>query len=260
MNERMKILKLLEEGKITAEEAERLLEAVGESEFRRRRGFFFGLESLSDIMSDMMGSIFINSYKTSTTTERIEVGKKKKVIFKVVSGDAEINGKDISEFVINKNGIIKVIDEDEMLLIKAVSGNLEIDTPKKIDLEIKGVSGNLVINGIEGNIEIATVSGDITGKGLKGSFYGKFVSGDVELEYEKVDGIQIESKSGDVILKIDENIEAEIEISSRYGDIDCELPLRDVTKQRNYLRGILNSPKSKIVIRNSYGDVSVERR
>jgi len=253
----MKILKLLEEGKINAQEAARLLEAIGESEAGRRRGFIWrGLESIPD----MMATMFDTSFKNFTTQERIETTGKKKIEIKGIGGDIEINGTDESNILINKDGLAKIIEEGDILIVKAVSGSVRIDSPKAIDIEVRGVSGNLELNNINGRIEISSVSGDIRGKGLSGSLNGEFVSGDVELEYDKVEGIAIKSRSGDVILRIDESIEAEIEISSIHGDIGCELPLKDVTKRHNYLKGILNAPKSKIEIKNNHGDVVLEKK
>ncbi|MEO0107462.1 MAG: hypothetical protein ABIL46_09055 [candidate division WOR-3 bacterium] len=137
MNERIKILKLLEEGKITAEEAARLLEAIGESESKKRRGFFWqGIESFSDMMSDMMGTIFSASFKNHTTSERIEVPSgKKRLEFKGISGDIEINGKDVDNFIIEKDGIARISEENNTLLIKTISGNLKIDAPKNMMLK-----------------------------------------------------------------------------------------------------------------------------
>ncbi|MEO0184941.1 MAG: DUF4097 family beta strand repeat-containing protein, partial [candidate division WOR-3 bacterium] len=249
------------EGKINAEEAARLLEAVNESETKKKRGFFIhGVESFSDMMSDMMGSIMSASFKNHTETERVKASGKKKLQFKGISGDLELNGIDTEEFVIRKDGIAKILEEDDTLLVKTISGDVTIDVPKKIDLEVKGISGNLILNNIDGNIEVKSVSGDINGKGLSGTFEGEFVSGDVELEYERVDGIKIKARSGDVVLKIDESVEAEIEIASVRGRVRCELPLKKVSEKGNYLRGILNTPKSKIEIKNNHGSVILEKR
>ncbi len=257
----MKILKLLEEGKITAEEAARLLEALRDSESKKRRGFLGqGMGSFFDIISDMMGAVFSTSFKDHTTAEKMNLPGKKKLEFKGISGNLVINGKDVNEFTIEKNGIARIFEDNNTLLIKTISGDIKIDVPKNIDIEIKGVSGDLTLDNIDGKIEILSVSGDITGKRLSGSFVGELVSGDVELEYQRVDVIEIKARSGDVVLILSDKIEAEIEISSMSGDIDCDFPLKDEIKKANYLKGILNAPKSKITINNRYGDVSVEKK
>ncbi|MEO0123592.1 MAG: DUF4097 family beta strand repeat-containing protein [candidate division WOR-3 bacterium] len=257
----MKILKLLEEGKITAEEAARLLEAVRDSESKKKRNFFWeGMGSFSDIMSDMMGAIFSTSFKNHSTSEKIEIPGKKKLEFKGISGDLEIKGNDINNFIIEKDGIVRIYEENDVLLIKTISGDIKIDAPRNINVEIKGVSGDLIVENINGRIEILSVSGNIVGKGLSGRFVGEFVSGDVELEYQNVDGIVIKARSGDVVLKISDKTEAEIEISSMNGDIHCDFPLKDTIKKNNFLKGILNSPKAKILIDNRYGDVRIEKK
>lgn len=259
MNERMKILKLLEEGKINAEEAARLLEAIGESEGRKRRGFFWqGMESLSDMMSDMMGMVFSTAFKSHPTLEKFRTSSKKKIEFKGISGDIEINGLETDEIVVEKDGFAKIIETSDSLIIKAISGNVKINTPAKIDLEIKGLSGDIHLNNLTGRIEMVSVSGDIVGRRLKGVFKGEFVSGDVDLEFEEIEDIEINSRYGDIILHINPTQEAEIEVMTDEGDINCELPLKDLIKKPNYLKGILNTAKAKIYINNRHGDIKLK--
>lgn len=261
MNERMKILKLLEEGKITAEEAARLLEAVAESEPKRRRGFFkHGMEAFSDVMSDMIGMVFSTPFKDIAEREAKEYSGKKKIIFRGISGDIEISGTDNPSVIIKKDGYARIFEEDDTLVIKGISGNLQMETPKTVDVEIKGVTGDLSLENISGRVIVNSVAGDITGKAMKGYFEGEFVSGDVELEYDAIDGIKIKSHSGDVILRIDENIEAEVEVTSYHGDINCDLPLKEIIERDRYLKGILNAPKSRIEVVNRYGDVILEKK
>ncbi|MCX7995413.1 MAG: DUF4097 domain-containing protein [candidate division WOR-3 bacterium] len=258
LNERMKVLKLLEEGKINAEEAARLLEAIGESESRKRRTVFWqSMESLSDMMSDIMGIIFSSAFKNHTATEKVEVSGKKKLLFKGISGNIEINGTDAYKFSIEKEGVAKIIEGEEYLLIKAISGDIKIGTPERIDVEIKGLSGDIRLDNIDGRIEILSVSGSIAGKGLKGSFKGEFVSGDIDLEYERIDKIEIMARSGDVALKLNPNAEAEVEIIAEHGSINCELPLKNVIQRPDYLKGVLNKPASRIFINNRHGDVEL---
>lgn len=256
MNERMRILKLLEQGKINAEEAERLLEAISEPSSGRRRGFFGqGFEFISEVIP----GLFETSFRNYGTPENFEFAGKSRIELKGISGNIKISGTENSKIVLEKDGFAKTYDEGDVLGIKLLSGDIKINCPKNIIINIRAISADLFLDNFSGNIEIHSVSGDVTGTRLKGTFNGEFVSGNVNLEYEKVQNIAIKARSGDVTLRIDENIESEIEISNAYGDIQCELPLKNVTKRHNYLKGILNNPKARIEIKNNHGDVILEK-
>lgn len=257
MNERLRILKLLEEGKINAEETARLLEALAQSETKERRGHFWThLESIPD----MVHSAVASSLKYVHTDEKLEIPKKTKIEFKGISGDIEIIGTDTETIKIEKDGFAKISEEGDKLKIKAISGDIKITAPTKIDLEIKGISGNLDIKKIEGKIDLSSVSGDIIGRELNGSFTGEIVSGDLDLDYENIEHIKIKSKSGDVTLRLSEKTAAEIEVETEEGTINCDFQLKDEIKKTNYLKGILNEPEAKIEIKNGYGDVTLKKR
>jgi len=256
LNERLRILKLLEEGKINADEAERLLKALNECETGRRRPHHRFWNSM-EIIPEIITSTIAGPFKHFTTKEELQFPRKNRIEFRGISGNIIITGKNIDNIQIDKEGFAKIREADDTLEIKAISGDITISAPKNIDIEIKGVSGNLDIEGVNGKIGISSVSGEIDGKELSGSFKGDFVSGDVSLEYKNIEGIDIKSKTGNITLRLDENVEAEIEIETKYGNIDCEFELKEGTRKRNYLKGIIKDPKAKIEIRNEYGSVAI---
>ncbi len=259
MNERLQILKLLEEGKITAEEAERLLEAVGKSGLHERGAkhkIWSTLEGLPKVISAALG----NSFSESADEEFHKFSKKKKIKFKGISGNLEIEGTDDNTIDIKKDGFAKVKELEDSIAIKALSGNVKITLPKKTDLAIAGISGDIDISNIIGNLEIESVSGDITGKNLAGSLVGEIVSGDVDLDYAKVEKIRIKSKSGNVTLRLDEKVEAQIEIETAGGEVTCDFDLKDKQNGDNILKGTINKPSASIEIRNKHGDVEIKKR
>ena len=258
MNERLQILKLLEEGKINAEEAERLLEAVGRPGAHDRGGrhrIWSSIEGLPKVISAALGNSF-----SECTEEFHKYPNKKKIRFKGISGNLDIQGSNDDKIAIRKDGFANIKEMDDAIAIKALSGNVEITVPHKIDLAIAGISGDIEISNLHGDIEIESVSGDINGKNLSGSLMGEIVSGDIDLEYTKVDKIRIKSKSGDVILRLDKKIEAEIEVETEGGEVTCEFDLKDKKQEDNVLTGIMNKPGARIEIKNKHGDVEIKQR
>lgn len=258
MNERLQILKLLEEGKITAEEAERLLQAVSQPGSREKMSpnkIWSSLEGIPKVIKAALGNSFADSAEESH-----QFVNKKKIRFKGISGNLEITGTDAREIDILKDGFAKVREFEDAIVIKALSGNVKINAPKKTDLSIAGISGNIDVSDIAGNLEIESVSGDITGKELSGSLHGEIVSGNMDLDYKDVDKIKIRSRSGNVTLRLNEKIEAELEIESNTGTISCAFDLQGKEEDENYMKGTMNKPGGKIIIENKHGDVEIKKR
>ncbi len=259
MNERLQILKLLEEGKINAEEAERLLEAVGRSsayDKGTRHKIWTSLEGLPKVISAALG----NSFSESSGEEFHKYPSKKKIRFKGISGNVTIEGTETQRIDIQKDGYANIKELDDSIAIKALSGNVKITVPKKTDLSIAGISGDIALSNIDGNLSIESVSGDVIGKNLSGSLSGGIVSGDMDLDYAAVDKISIRSRSGNVVLSLDQKVEAEIEIEAPEDSVKCDFELKDKQREDNILKGIINKPKAKIEIRGKSGEVEIKKR
>lgn len=259
MNERLKILKLLEEGKIRAEEAERLLQALNEGDSRRRGphywSFWKSMETIPEIISTAVAGSF--RHGMNAAEEELKFGLKKKIAIEGISGDIEIIGTEAGEITVEKSGMARIMDMGQTLAIKAINGDLRIKSPSDLDIEFKGVSGDLDLKRINGQIVVSSVSGDIKGQELAGSFKGNFVSGDVELDYKAVDRIEIHAKSGDIEIRLDPDVQARLEIRTKTGDIDCDLDLQGKEETDGLLSGTFNAPIGRIEIQADYGDVSV---
>jgi len=259
LNERLQILKLLEDGKINAEEAERLLEAVSKTGIHdkgARHKIWSSIEGLPKVISAALG----NSFSESAEEEFHKYPSKKMIKFKGISGNLEIEGTDDDKIDIRKDGFAKIKELDDAIVIKALSGNVGITVPKKIDLAVAGISGDIEFSNINGELEIESVSGDIVGKNLSGSLSGEIVSGDIDLDYAEVEEIRIKSKSGNVVLRLDTKVEAEIEVETEGGDVTCEFDLIGKKEEDNVLTGIINKPGARIEIKNKHGDVEIRQR
>lgn len=258
LNERLQILKLLEEGKISAEEAARLLEALthGDTRKRYKAKIWSSLEGIPEIIATAIDS----SAQLADTEETITYPGKKRLEFKGISGDLQISGDPKSnEITIKKDGFTKVKEDDKTINLKALSGDITITTPRTIDLYLKGISGDLMLDNLEGMIEIETVSGDITGSELTGSIRGNIVSGDVELVYTRLKNMDIRSRSGNIVVWLDDSIEAVLDIHNGKGTIQCEFDLEDEKRTKDTLSGTINKPKVPIHIENKSGDIRIKK-
>ena len=259
MNERLQILNLLEQGKINSDEAARLLEALAQSKdpgTRKKFRLWRSLEGLPEIISTAIETSSIHRH----TEEKLQFPQKANIEFKGISGDIDILGESRDNIEIHKDGFGRTKEKDNILMIKALSGDIEIRTNHKTNLVIKGISGDIGIDSLCGKIDIESVSGDIVGKNLAGSLCVKIVSGDMDLEYKDIDELNIESRSGDITLRLEKNVETTLNIETEDGDIDCDFTLKDEEKSTHFLKGVINNPKAKINIVNRSGDVSIRKQ
>jgi DUF4097 and DUF4098 domain-containing protein YvlB len=258
LNEKLQILKLLEEGKITAEEAERLLQAVsqpGSGERKSHYKIWSSLEGIPKVIKAALGNSFADSAEESH-----QFMNKKKIRFKGISGNLEIIGTEAKGIYILKDGFAKVRELEDIVVIKALSGNVKINAPSKTGLSIAGISGNIDVSNMDGDLEIESVSGEVTGNELSGSLRGEIVSGNMDLDYKDVEKVTIRSRSGNVTLRLDEKVEAELEIESKSGTFTCEFDLQGKEEDETYLKGTINKPGGKIIIENRHGNVDIKKR
>ncbi len=258
MNERLQILKLLEQGKINAEEASRLLEALSHSESSPKK--HHRMWAAFEHIPDNIATIINGSVRNMTSHENLSFDKKDMVEIKGISGDISIHGEDQDKITVKKQGFGRVKEKENHLEIKAISGDIDVQMPKKTKLLITGVSGSITMSGVEGKVLLKTVTGDVSGNNLKGSFTGDIISGDIDLDYLETDNIDIRSRSGDATLYLDDKIDARIDVETDEGNIDCAIPLANEKKDRCSLRGDLNKGTARIHIKCDLGDTIIRSR
>ena len=90
--------------------------------------------------------------------------------------------------------------------------------------------------------------------------FGEFVSGDIDLVYNDFEKIKIKSRSGDVTLQLDKKVEAEIELETESGSIQCDFDLLEEQRSDNELKGIINKPTTEISIKSKSGDLNIKKK
>jgi DUF4097 and DUF4098 domain-containing protein YvlB len=258
LNERLRILKLLEEGAISAEDAARLLEALSAGHSRRKHHarIWTSLEGIPDIIATAIDS----SMKFEETNTPLVFGKKQNLEFKGISGDLSIKGEqDCDGIIIDRDGYVKAKEEDKVLRVKALSGDMTITTPRTIDLSLKGISGDITLDNLEGNTSLESVSGDIKGTRLAGKLKADIVSADVDLEYTTLKDMHIRSRSGNIVIWLDDSIEAALEIHNEKGTITCEFELIDKNQTQQTLTGTIKNARAHVQIQNKSGEISIRK-
>ncbi len=207
----MKILKLLENGKINAEEAERLISAVsGQS---RKGGFYVpppqkppkmpkDFVRRIEIIPDQVGQAISAAFgSVGSNAGRKTFPDAKEFAIKVVSGNLEIApGGDEIAF----DGAawpMKSSMENDRLVINAINTNAVLEVPEDIEGIVNAVSADVSAKGLRAKIQIEQVSGDVAVENCTGDWKIATISGDVDIE-EFTGNLLVRSRNGDISLTI----------------------------------------------------------
>jgi DUF4097 and DUF4098 domain-containing protein YvlB len=214
-DERARILKLLEDGKITADQAARLIEAMGsertEAEFCRPphapfgpgqfrfRSGMRGLDRIPDVVASAVASAMKSGFEPGEERSTDFPGKRH-LLVKSVSGDLDVTRGEEGRIGLSySGGMVKVRSSGEQVVVRTMAGDVSATVPADGRLELEVVSGDVSINGAGARIEVKTVSGDVDITKTAGDAQVKTVSGDVSLNH--VSGsFDVETRSGDVDL------------------------------------------------------------
>jgi len=160
---------------------------------------------------------------------------------------------------------------------RATSGSLEIDgvrAPVRAETssgslkvtnvggpaEVKATSGSITLENISGEVTASTSSGDLRGKRLQRVRQATTSSGDIMLEAIVAGPTEVRATSGDVDVKLLPGSSAQIDASSRSGDVRGRgLSLTSPTQERRALKGALGTPAADAVltVQTTSGDIEL---
>jgi len=113
------------------------------------------------------------------------------------------------------------------------SVNFDIKIPKRTELDMKNVTGDIIIWDIEGRIEATTTTGTVEIREVKGKVYGKTTTGSVRI-FDVTGDVDAHSTTGQVEIRNTGDVDAHsttgrIEIYNRNGsDIDASITTGDI--------------------------------
>ncbi len=146
----------------------------------------------------------------------------------------------------------------------SVSGDVTV-TGVTGELNAKSVSGDVTVNNVNGSVNANSVSGDVQVGKVEGTASAKSTSGDVHVEVLSIEGVgsmEFNSVSGDVIVKVPGNLDAEVKLSTMSGGLKTDFPL--TIEESKYgtgrkANGRLGGGSRNLKISTISGDVSLLR-
>jgi hypothetical protein len=212
-----KVLDLLEQGKISPEEAERLIRAIKEAEATKEQSKKETEKSERKaaglgIVSEVLDEVFTGVGETVKTSigSALEIALThekfhsktfeniKELNIKVLGGDLEIEPSEDEKITASFEGKHR-IDEDLLDLSIVKEGTLKVPQNVKINLSVLG--GDVIIKGFYPEVNIDIKGGDVSGKIDFERLTCKVMGGDVEIKTEKKPlKMQVKALGGDVEL------------------------------------------------------------
>jgi len=163
---------------------------------------------------------------------------------------------------------------DGNLSVAGLTGNLSVHSGDG-SVSLEDVHGDLRLKASDGSVTIHDASGTIDARGSDGNMKvdGKFTvvnlhTSDGNLDFSLAAGSQltaashIESSDGQVSIVVPQNLSADLDVSTRDGNLDCKLPI--TTDHYNsgesgghHLHGHLNAGGVPLSIHTSDGNLSI---
>lgn len=278
-DEVMKILKLLENGKVSAEEAERLISAVsGQS---KKSGFYVPPPQKPpkmpkefvrkiEIIPDQIGQAISAAFGSmGSNAGRKSFPDAKEFAIKVVSGNLElIEGTD--EIVFDGAAWpMKSAMENDRLVINSINTNATLEIPKGIvgiasavsadirasnidsNIQIEQVSGDIQIENCKGEWKVVTVSGDVDIDGFSGKLHCRSRNGDIELNIDGPGEYTVDTITGDIEVSYPDGFAIEMNANSREGEV--KIPESKTSTE------LSQKGKIKLLLKSVNGDINIKQ-
>jgi len=205
---------------------------------------------------------------------------------KASSGDVSIVGDSGDRVLVDQShGPVRVKQIEGGLQVKAGSGQIRLRVPKGLDITVKALSGDVDLRDTQGSLNCKALSGDVDCAGITGSAAIVAMSGTVKLTQSQLNMLRVEAysgdiraetilaaagkarletKSGDILLRVPPSQGLDVQARLLSGDLTCELPYGDTRQdeeghyvgQRVCLR--TNDGGAEVSMDTLSGDIRIE--
>lgn len=142
------------------------------------------------------------------------------------------------------------------LEVRGVSNTVSIDGISG-NMEVKSVSGDIVLQSLTGEINVKTVSGKVNGADISGAVYLKTVSGDINISKADFLTLRVKSVSGDIKIESPIN-DGPNDFNTVSGDVRLVVPqLKGITITSNSFSGKVSTPEPAILSKTSRNHRSI---
>lgn len=215
--EAMKVLELLEAGKITAEEAEKLLNAIDESPQKPKaqipeppqipdiaeieKNVEQVIEKVVRVVPQAVSSAMASIENQGEASYKF--GSPEEISISIASGDLKLLSNPDGNAVIEVDGMHTIRDSSGTVALSVISGDAEIALPEKIKAKISLASGDMEIDSVKmTSLKLSLGTGDMEGEIAIENAAISIGSGDVDMEIQEFKNVALSIGSGEACLKI----------------------------------------------------------
>jgi len=278
--EKLRIVQMVGEGKITAEEAEKLLSAMEASDPAARENTQPAPDREVPPHSEAGSSTTSGETDEDAQSRSFPAAGIRRVRVSFKSGDITVRGADTGEITAVFDGSAPTCEvSGDTLEIKSGGnafgffgmGNLRscnatITLPRDMKIELKSANGDISAEDINADTAVSAVNGDISLRKVSGRLKLSTVNGDLDGEVDSSDA-RITTVNGDISLRWQNAPQSgRVGASSVSGDIDLAFPAAtQASVKMNSVRGDRHSdfPGSggpfTVQINSVSGDLSVRK-
>jgi hypothetical protein len=148
------------------------------------------------------------------------------------------------------------------------SVRFEVRVPRAVRYQISPVqtaSGNVEVRDVTGEVKVSTASGNVLVSGVSGSVNAQSASGNVDVELTRLEGaenMRFSTASGDVNVKLPDNPDAYVSMSTASGSVRTDFPI-EVDKREHgpgqSARGQLGNGTVRVSLSSASGNVTLSR-
>lgn len=187
---------------------------------------------------------FVPLFGPRNVQYRITVPANADARIKTANGDIDVSGLGGQTNLESTSGDIEAADLARGVTVSTVNGDIALNGVASV-IGVKSVNGDIAIeDGREATLTLVSTNSDIRYK-------GSLVAGASNT---------IDTVSGDVDLRLDENSSFDLQADTVSGDISTDYTLANKQEDRRSLRGKANGGGTSLKISTTSGDISVETR
>lgn len=191
-------------------------------------------------VSNVDGDLLVDAASADITSR----GTKGKLNLDTGSGNLKVDGAEGTTTLDTGSGDVQVASfKNGTLNIDTGSGGVDLSDVNADELKVDTGSGDIVLSGVTTpRLDLDTGSGSVqaTLRNNPGT-------------------VIVETGSGDVTLRLPDNVDATVDLDTGSGDLTIDFPLQLIKKSEGAIRGRLGAGNGRISVETGSGDISLTK-
>ncbi len=145
----------------------------------------------------------------------------------------------------------------------SASVEYELRVPRRADLELRTVNGEIDVSGVAGEIRLRSTNGEISVTDSAGSVSASTTNGGIQVELDEVSasGMEFQTTNGGIRVHLPPTVRTSLRARTTNGSIETDFPVEvRGTIRRNRLEGDINGGGPEIELLTTNGSIQIRER